>query len=206
MFLYDMGAHRSSRARAAAGFSAVELLLVCAVTVTLLTISIPATVDALDEIRTGMATRYLEARIMDARMQAIRASTSVALRFEARGGDYRFAAYRDGNGNGIRLADIAAGIDAMESPPRYLRDDFSGVAFGLLAGVPDMDGGRSAAAADGVRIGASRILTLGPDGTATPGTLYVHGRRSQHAVRILGATGRVRLLRFDRGMRQWLSR
>ncbi len=33
---------------------------------------------------------------------------------------------------------------------------------------------------------SSRILTLSPDGTATPGTLYVHGSRSQYAVRVLG--------------------
>jgi hypothetical protein len=61
-------------------------------------------------------------------------------------------------------------------------------------------------ASDGVRIGTSRILTLGPDGTATSGTLYLHGRRAQFAVRILGATGRTRLLRFDPGGRRWVSK
>jgi len=70
------------------------------------------------------------------------------------------------------------------------------------AGVPDVDGDHSAMS-DGVRIGTSRILTLGPDGTATSGTLYVRGRRGQFAVRILGATGRTRVLRFDPASGQW---
>jgi hypothetical protein len=198
--------HHQPDRSATAGFTAVELLLVTAVAVTVLAISIPATADALDEVRTGMAARYLEARIMDARMHAIRRSTRVALRFEPAGGDYRFAEYLDGNGNGVRAADIAAGVDPELAPRRYLRDHFAGVSFGLIANVPDVDGTRSATAGDGVRIGASRILTLGPDGTASSGTLYVHGRRGQYAVRVLGATGRTRLLRFDRGVRQWMSR
>ena len=54
-------------------------------------------------------------------------------------------------------------------------------------------------------IGSSRILTLGPDGTATSGTLYVRGRRGQYAVRILGITGRTRVLRFHPGTGQWIT-
>jgi hypothetical protein len=76
------------------------------------------------------------------------------------------------------------------------------VTFGLHAGIADIEGDRSAPT-DGVRIGSSRILTLGPDGTASSGTLYVRGRRGQFAVRILGVTGRTRVLRFHPGTGQW---
>jgi hypothetical protein len=138
-------------------------------------------------------------------MTAIRRSTRIGVRFQAAaGGEYRFAAYVDGNGNGVRAGDIAAGVDAELAPAQRLRDRFSGVSFGLVPGVPDVDG--EDGIADGVRIGISRILTLGPDGTATPGTLYVRGRRAQYAVRVLGATGRIRLLAFDSGRRQWMPR
>jgi type II secretory pathway pseudopilin PulG len=191
---------------AADGYTLLELLLAAAIAITILAISVPMTHDALDQIRTGMAARYLESRLRDARMQAIRRSTRVALRFEAAGPDYRFAEYLDGNGNGIRSADITAGVDPELAPPTVLRDQFPGVSFGLLADVPDVDGARSSSPSDGLRIGTSRILTLGPDGTATSGTLYLHGRRGQYAVRVLGATGRTRLLRFDPGMRQWVTR
>ena len=59
---------------------------------------------------------------------------------------------------------------------------------------------------DGIRIGSSRILTPGPDGTARSGTLYLHGRRGHFAVRVLGATGHTRVLRFDTGTERWLTR
>jgi len=75
--------------------------------------------------------------------------------------------------------------------------------FGILGGVPDADG-RPAGGADGVRLGTSAILSMNGDGTATSGTLYVHGRqRTQYAVRVLGVTGRVRVLKFDFVTGRW---
>jgi hypothetical protein len=43
-----------------------------------------------------------------------------------------------------------------------------------MAGVPEVDGAPDTANGDGIRIGSARILTLGANGTATAGTLYVH--------------------------------
>jgi hypothetical protein len=170
------------------------------------TIGLVVGTSAIDEVRSGMAARYVESRVVHARLHALRRSARVGLRFEAAGSDYRFTEYVDGNGNGVRTTDIAAGVDPPLSPGELLGHHFSGITFGLLPGVPEVDGGSPAASPDGVRIGASRILTLGPDGTATAGTLYVHGRRGQYAVRVLGATGRARILRFDWRTGQWIAR
>jgi len=188
------------------GFTLVELMLTAAIVATILSMSVPMTTTALDEMRTSMAARYLEGRIMNARMLAVKRSTNVALRFEAVGPGYAFAEYVDGNGNGVRSAEIAAGIDMQLSPRQSLHEQFPAVVFGLRANVPDIDGARITADSDGIRVGSSRILTLGPDGTATSGTLYLHGRRGQYAVRVLGATGRTRVLRFDTGTGRWLTR
>jgi hypothetical protein len=188
------------------GFTLLEVLLAGAIVATVLSMSVPLTTTALDEIRTSMAARYLEGRIMNARMLAVTRSASVALRFEAAGPGHAIAEYADGNGNGVRSAEIAAGIDPQLAPRRFLHEQFPAVVFGLRASVPDIDGARSAVDTDGVRVGSSRILTLGPDGTATSGTLYLHGRRGQFAVRVLGATGRTRVLRFDTGTRRWIAR
>jgi prepilin-type N-terminal cleavage/methylation domain-containing protein len=188
------------------GYTLIELLLAAAVAATVLSMSVPLTTTAVDEIRSSMAARYLEGRIMNARMLAVKRSANVALRFEAVRGGYAFAEYLDGNNNGVRSAEIAAGIDTQLAPGQFLHEQFPGVVFGLRASIPDMDGARSTAEGDGVRVGSSRILTLGPDGTATSGTLYLHGRRGQYAVRVLGATGRTRVLRFDPGTGQWLTR
>jgi hypothetical protein len=177
-----------------------------AVGASVVAVATPLTVDAVDDIRTAMAARYLQGRIMDARMHAVRRGARVGLRFEPIAGDYRFAEYVDGNANGLRTAEIAAGIDREVVPRQFLRDQFPRVVFGLQANVPDVDGTRAASATDGVRIGSSRILTLGPDGTATSGTVYIHGRRRQYAVRVLGATGRSRMLRFEPGTGRWMTR
>jgi prepilin-type N-terminal cleavage/methylation domain-containing protein len=193
-------------ARPAAGFTLIEVLLVLAVTATTGTLGLAVGRSVMDEVRSGMAARYLESRIMYARLHALRRSARVGLRFEASGADYRFTEYVDGNGNGVRTADIAAGIDPPLSRTESLGHHFSGISFGLLPGVPEVESRSPAASPDGVRIGTSRILTLGPDGTATAGTLYVHGRRGQYAVRVLGATGRARILRFDWRTGQWIAR
>jgi hypothetical protein len=120
--------------------------------------------------------------------------------------DYSFATCVDGNGNGLRTAEIASGTDQQITPAEFLGQRFADVQFGLAAGVPDLDGGWQTEDGDGVRIGSSRILTVGADGTATSGTLYVRGKRGQYAIRVLGATARVRLFQYQTGARAWIAR
>jgi Tfp pilus assembly protein FimT len=187
------------------GFTLIELLVAAALLMMLVSVALPLGGQAIDELRTASAARYLAGRIAASRMDAIRRSRAVALRFEPAAPDYQFAAFVDGNGNGVRSAEIAAGVDQPVGTPRQLADDFAHVRFGLEIGRPDVDGVRNASA-DGVRIGTSRILTVSPDGTATSGTLYVLGRRAQYAVRVLGATGRTRVLKYDTGAGAWISR
>jgi prepilin-type N-terminal cleavage/methylation domain-containing protein len=194
------------RVGACRGLTLLELLLAIAVLGTLLTMSVPMTAAALDEARTSMAARYLEGRIMNARLLAVTRSASVALRFEAVAGGYAVAEYVDGNGNGVRSVEIAAGLDPLLRPPQLLSEQFPTVVFGLRGNTPDVDGVREAAESDGIRFGVSRILSLAPDGTSSSGTVYLHGARGQFAVRVLGATGRTRVLRFDTGTGQWTTR
>jgi prepilin-type N-terminal cleavage/methylation domain-containing protein len=187
------------------GFTLIELLLAVALTTILVGIALPIGGDTIDDLRTAAAARYLAGRIAASRMDAISRSQAVALRFQAAIPDYEFASFVDGNGNGVRTAEIGAGIDRPVGSRRKLCDDFSNVHFGLTVGSPDVDGVRNVSA-DGVRIGTPRILTMSPDGTATSGTLYVQGRRAQYAVRVLGATGRTRVLKFDTGAQTWITR
>jgi prepilin-type N-terminal cleavage/methylation domain-containing protein len=187
------------------GFTLIELLVAAALLMMLASVALPLGGQAIDELRTASAARYLAGRIAASRMDAIRRSRAVALRFQPAAPDYQFAAFVDGNGNGVRSAEIASGVDLPVGISRRLADDFAHVRFGLEIGRPDVDGVRNVSA-DGVRIGTSRILTVSPDGTATSGTLYVLGRRAQYAVRVLGATGRTRVLKYDTGAGAWISR
>jgi type II secretory pathway pseudopilin PulG len=187
------------------GFTILELLFVVAITGTLSALVVPHSLRALDDFQTRSAARYLAQRIGSARFDAINRSTTHGLRFTPAAADYTMAAVADGNRNGLRTAELVSGVDRVLTEPELLEWHFAGVAFGILEGVPDADG-LPAGSTDGVRIGSSRLLAINADGTATSGTLYLRGRgRSQYAVRVLGVTGRVRLLRFDPFQGRWLD-
>ena len=187
-----------------AGYTLIELVAVLAIAGTCITMAIPLTQSAVDEIRTAAAARHVAEQVAGARLDAVRRSAAVGFRFEASGVDYRFTTYVDGNANGLRTAEISSGVDRLLARAAHLSEKHPHVRFGLLPGVPDLDGSRGSE--DGVRIGSARILTLSPDGTATSGTLYVRGQRSQYAVRILGATARVRVFQYDAATRRWTAR
>ena len=187
-----------------AGYTLIELLFVVSLAATLAAVALPLTSSTVDRLRAAGAARFVAGRIATARLEAIRRSSTVALRFDRVGDDYTMTPFIDGNGNGLRSAEITLGIDRPSGRAERLDEHFAGSAFGLLPGVPDMDGGTASTL--GVRIGTSGFLSLAPDGSATSGTLYVHTRRGQYAVRVLGATGRVRVFRYDEGERTWISR
>ena len=185
------------------GFTLIELLFSLAIAGTLAALAVPQGLHIVDDLRTRGAARYLAERALDARFAAIRGSAATGLRFEPGSPDYRITPVADGNGNGLRTTDIQRGIDRTLAEPERLDTHFAGVAFGILDGVPDADG-QPAGGSDGVRFGVSRILSMNPDGTSSSGTLYLHGRgRTQYAVRVLGVTGRVRVLKFDFVKGRW---
>jgi prepilin-type N-terminal cleavage/methylation domain-containing protein len=200
------GAGRARRLRSCdGGFTLVELLFTLAIAVTIMTIALPEGVRARDEYRTRGAAQYLASRMAQARHAAIRRSRFVGLRFEAAGADYVIRSVEDGNGNGLKTPEIVSGTDPSLSMPERLEAKFTGVAFGILAGVPDADG-QPVDSLDGVRVGSAGILSMNPNGSSSSGTVYVHGReRSQYAVRVLGATGRVRVLKYIEATRHWME-
>ena len=186
------------------GYSFVELLFAISITATLAGFVVPLASGTIDEIRAAGAARHLAARVAATRLEAVRRSSVVGLRFEPSGPDYTFTPVLDGNGNGLRTAELGSGIDRVLGPVERLGDRFANTAFGLLPDIPDLDGATGPSV--GVRIGSSGFLSISPNGSSTGGTLYVHGRRSQYAVRILGATGRVRFFQYDTGVRRWITR
>src|SRR6185436_6399582 len=193
----DADGRRESGRPLSSGYSLLELLFTVAIAGTLSATAVPQGLRAVDDFRTRSAARYLAQRAIDARFAAIKRSTVTGLRFEAASPDYRITSVIDGNRNGLRTSDLQRGIDRTLTEPERLDMHFAGVAFGILSGVPDADG-QPAGGTDGVRFGTSKLLSMNPDGTSSSGTAYLHGReRTQYAVRVLGTTGRVRVLKFD---------
>jgi hypothetical protein len=167
--------------------------------------AVPIGLRTLDDFRTRSAARYLAARLADARIRAIKRSYVVGLRFQPAPADYLITTVVDGNGNGLRTAEIQHGIDRTVTEAEAIGGHFTGVAFGILEKVPDADG-QPANGSDGVRVGSSRLLAMAPDGSSSSGTLYVHGiDRAQYAVRVLGATARIRILKYDYVRARWVD-
>lgn len=156
----------------------------------------PQSLAAIDRIRAGAAARYLASRMALARAQAVMRSTHVALRFEEESSGISFRMFADGNGNGVRTADIAADVDSPLDTSVLLSDLFPGVAIAVSG----------SAGTDAVRLGTTNLLSFTPLGTATAGSIYVRGGDgSQFAVRILGTTGRTRLQQYIERTRAWID-
>jgi prepilin-type N-terminal cleavage/methylation domain-containing protein len=194
--------------RAGNGFTLIEIIAVVTIIAVLLAMGLPLFGHVIDEHRTASAAHYLASQCALARMEAVKRSTRVGLRFEGDGTDTRWATHVDGNANGIRTRDIASGIDWQLTPAVRLVDLFPGVTFGLHPSIPEIGTSvLSPDVRDPLRIGSSDIVTFTPIGTSTSGTLYLRGRgQVQFAVRLFGVTGRSRVLRFDTGAREWVTR
>ena len=183
-------------AAASQGYSLVEILFVTALITVLSAIAVPQSLAMVDRARASAAARYLASRMAMARSHAVMRSANVALRFDEARAGITFRMFVDGNRNGVRAKDIAARVDQPLDAPASLSDLFPGVAIAVSG----------EAGSDPPRIGSSNMLSFTPLGTATSGSVYVRGRDgSQFAIRILGATGRVRVQRYQSRTRTWVD-
>ena len=191
-----------------AGFTLVEAGVVLLLLGVSAALAVPSMRSGLDGMRAAAAARHLAALAQSIRVRAVTRSVHVGLRFERDGDGYRYATYADGNGDGLRARDIRRGLDVRLADFERLGDRFPGVAIGIPTRVPGIAGRETlAAGSDPIRFGASDGLTFSPLGTATSGTLYLHHRSGrQFAVRVLGATGRVRILEFNEDTASWVVR
>jgi len=185
------------------GYSLLELLLVLGVVTTLAGIAIPHVVTAVDDQRAVGAARYVSTRLQRVRMEAIMRSADVAMQFTSDQRGFAYAIFVDGNHNGVLTRDIQRGIDVRLGAVERLSDNFPGVEFATFAGLPPVDPGSAPPGADPIRLGSSNLATFTALGTATPGSLYIRGRRTQYVVRIFGDTARTRVLRFDARANTW---
>ena len=171
-------------------------------------VAVPSILGGLDDARAVAAARYVAALARLTRVQAATRSTRVGLRFEPDGATYRYAVYVDGDGDGLRRGDIRRGIDIPITPTERIGDRFPGVELGVAAGVTRISDGRQMPGnADPIRLGSADTLTFSALGTATSGTIFLRSRKGrQYAVRVLGATGRTRVLEFRHETRSWTAR
>ena len=186
------------------GAALIDLLFTCGVAGVIAAIAIPAVQAGGDRDAARIAARYLANRLQVIRLEALKRNAAVAMRFDPVDVG-RFGAYVDGDADGVRQDDIDDGTDGVVAPEGLLRDVFESVSFRIRNDVPDPDGsGTLAGDSDPLRLGASNFLSFSPIGSATSGTIYLAAPTGpQMAVRVMGATARMRVLWFDQATRQW---
>jgi hypothetical protein len=189
------------------GHSLVEMLAALTVLVALGGVGVPWLRAYQVEARLLGAGRIFKDEFRRARSMAVRSSAYTAIRFEQRAdGIWVYGLYADGNGNGVRAADIRRGIDRRVGEPRRLDGGAPGVRVGIHPHVPALppDSGTLDPARP-IQFGSAAMLSFSPLGTATPGTFYLAGEVRQAAVRVTPGSARVRLMIWSRG-RRWTER
>lgn len=168
------------------------MMFVMAAVSVLAAAAVPQLSQALEHARTVSAARYIAGRMAFARSQAVNGSANLAMLFSGVGEDVVVGMYVDGNGNGVRTRDIGAGADRLVGDRISLGILFPHVVVSLNDPI-DLTT-------------TSMLMSFTPLGTASSGTVYLRGRDgSQYAVRVLGATGRTRVLRYQPATTTWVE-
>ena len=177
-----------------AGFSVLEMLVVVALVVLFSAVAFPVFRAYTAEMHLLAAGQEFRTQFRHAYSMAVRNGVYTAIRFERGGDGVRYALYVDGNGNGVRSAEILHGTDRLVAGPFPLTGRAPGVSVGINPGTPALPPESGLLEGDPIRFGSSDILSFSPLGTATPGTFYLAGDAAQAAVRVSGGSARVRLM------------
>jgi len=187
-----------------AGGTLVEVVIALTIVVLLASLVVPATAEVIDASRARQAAGLMASRFRLARLQAVASTRAVALVFDQTGGRWTFRLCADGNANGVRRTDLTAGTDRCTEGPSDVAHLVRGMTIGVDPRLPGPDG--EPGSGDPVRFGASDILSFSPAGTCTAGTLFLQSNTGrQYAVRISNVTARTRMLRWEAGLRRWVT-
>lgn len=182
------------------GATLLDLLLIVLLVGGTTSMAVPQTTALTDAARVRQAAGFIGARARKARHDAVLHGTNAGLVFDLVGGRWLIRGCRDGNGNGLRRQEIQSGTDPCDDGPFDIAEVFPGVAIDVD---PSLRGpGGEPPSADPVRFGSANLASFSPVGTCTSGSLYLRSRNgTQYAIRILGGTGRLRVLKYER--RSW---
>jgi competence protein ComGC len=188
------------------GFSLVELLIGITALAWILALATPGVTRLRQEVVLRSAVHETSVAFYQARAFAISRNRNVGLKFRQNGGRYEWALYVDGNGNGVRTAEIASGVDRYLgiSYPWWRNDVLPAIMTGTRVPDPGSPGHYLDRIDDPIRFNSSDICSFSPMGDATPGSVYLWDAHDGMAVlRVFGGTAKVRSLYYRRGEREW---
>jgi type II secretory pathway pseudopilin PulG len=185
-----------------AGTSLAELLLVMLIAATTAGITAPVAARVIDAHRAAQGAAGLAAWLRASRHHAVFTGAATGVSFDLAGRSWTIRRCEDANANGLRRAEIASGVDRCLGAPQRVEDIWPGTVVAVNPVIPGPDG--SPPATEPVNFGPAALASFNPGGTGTSGTVFLQsGDGLQFAVRVAGATGRVRVLRFDARTGQW---
>lgn len=193
---------------ASKGYTLAELVAVLAILAMAVAVTLPAAAMLRDGGRAAAGARTMATLLSAQRWKSVAGHRVRGLQFLKTGSAWSWREVADGNGNGLRTAEIARGIDPVLTPSNALERQVQDVTLGFPPGgpYPEAPPGTNtlSAADDPVRFGRSTLVSFSPVGSASSGTLYVtDGRRGLFAVVLFGPTARLRVWRFNPEERRW---
>jgi hypothetical protein len=184
-----------------AGASLVEALVVLAIAAAGIAVAAPAAATLRTAGRGAAAARDLALELQAARWKAVTLSRAHGLLFERDAAGWHWRLARDGNGNGMRTAEIRSGVDPTVRRERRLGDRVAQVRLGLPDGVavPRIPPGTGLLdPQDPVQFGVSDLVAFGQVGGTSSGTIYLTDGAGAWGVVLFGPSCRVRVWRWDR--------
>jgi prepilin-type N-terminal cleavage/methylation domain-containing protein len=193
---------------ASRGFTLVELLAVLAILAMAVAVTLPAAATLRDGGRAAAGARTMATLLSAQRWKSVAARRTSGLQFRKVGSSWTWREVADGNGNGLRTAEIARGVDPVLTGDLALERQVPDVRLGIPPGgpYPEAPPGTDllTAADDPVRFGRSDLVSFSPVGASSSGTIYVtDGRSGFYAVVLFGPTARLRVWRYRPEVRKW---
>jgi prepilin-type N-terminal cleavage/methylation domain-containing protein len=188
------------------GFTLLEIVVVVAIIGVIALCAVPSFANYRRRASIIAAADELRGIFRLVRSRAIARNRNAGVKFtQTNKGEWQYTIYDDGNGDGVRNADINSGVDRRVSGPSIVMPSFHLATIGLLPiVVKDPDGDKLQPTASAVQFGRSTIASFSPTGSGTPGSIYlIDGAGQLFCARVYGPSGKVRLLRWNPVPGKW---
>jgi prepilin-type N-terminal cleavage/methylation domain-containing protein len=190
------------------GYTLAELLAVLAIVAIAVAVTLPAAAQLRDAGRAAAGARVMASLLSSQRWKSTTTGRTTGFQFRKIGADWTWREVADGNGNGLRSAEIARGVDIVLGGDRSLGERVDHVTLGFPPGgtFPEAPPGTSRLQLgdDPVRFGRSDLISFSALGASSSGTLYVtDGHRGLYAIVLFGPSTRLRVWRWNPEELRW---
>jgi type II secretory pathway pseudopilin PulG len=189
------------------GLTLVEAVCVSALIGIAALAIVPSGVQIVNGGRVAAASRDIALSFHALRWKSVARRTAHGMWFTEGPEGWSWHEVRDGNGNGLRTAEVRNGTDPILSGPHRVEDRVAGVRPGFPGPGPYPRIGRHGrldALHDPIKFGRSNLIAFSPRGSSSSGTLYLtDGAEGLYGIVLFGPTTRVRVWRYDPRQGRW---